>query len=352
MSKINIIYLLPELKNASGGAKVIYNHSLILNDCNQKLRSKVLHLKKSFIYKLETSLSKKIKIFKQNVSGWNAQKMIVSKNFLPGKNWYDKTINLGDKLNFNFKEDFIIIPEIWAHFANDLKLHEKKIKYSIFVQGSFHMTSSDDFKRIKIAYENAEFIITTSAYSLDFIKSIFPKIKNKILKINLAVKVNAASKKDLKKNYITCFPRKLPNHFHLLRFYLNDKLPSNWMLDPILSVTNSELKKRIARSKIFLSFSNFEGFGLPPLEAALSGNKVIGYDGGGGSEYWKEPIFTKIDQGEIYKFGEVILKNISNYNSNWLKNTKKQRLILQEKYSPKAEKKSLIKLSKKIITLY
>ncbi len=46
MSKINIIYLLPELKNASGGAKVIYNHSLILNDCNQKLRSKVLHLKK------------------------------------------------------------------------------------------------------------------------------------------------------------------------------------------------------------------------------------------------------------------------------------------------------------------
>ena len=44
MSKINIIYLLPELKNASGGAKVIYNHSVILNDCNQKLCSKAISI--------------------------------------------------------------------------------------------------------------------------------------------------------------------------------------------------------------------------------------------------------------------------------------------------------------------
>jgi len=352
MPKINIIYLLPELKSASGGAKVIYNHSLILNSCNKILSSKVLHLKKSFIYKLETSLSKKIKIFKQNVSGWNAKKMIVSRNFLPGKSWYDKKINLESKLNFNSEEDFIIIPEIWAHFANDLKLAERKIKYSIFVQGSFHMTSSDDFKRIKIAYENAEFIITTSAYSLDFIKSIFPKIKNKILKINLHVGINEKLSKTSKKNFITCFPRKLPNHFHLLRFYLNDKLPKNWKLDPILNVSNSELRKKIIRSKIFLSFSNFEGFGLPPLEAALLGNKIIGYDGGGGSEYWKEPIFTKIEQGENYKFGENINKNIKNYDSNWLNNTKKQRQNLIKKYSLNSEKKSLVKLSKKIIKLY
>ena len=52
-------------------------------------------------------------------------------------------------------------------------------------------------------------------------------------------------------------------------------------------------------SEIFLSFSNLEGIGIPPVEAALSGNKVIGYTGGGGIEYWKEPIFTKIENGEI-----------------------------------------------------
>ena len=84
----------------------------------------------------------------------------------------------------------------------------------------------------------------------------------------------------------------------------------------------------------------------------MLGNKVIGYDGGGGSEYWKEPIFTKIEQGEIYKFGEKIIKTINNYDSNWLKKTKKQRLILKKKYSLYSEKISLIKLSKKISRLY
>ena len=66
----------------------------------------------------------------------------------------------------------------------------------------------------------------------------------------------------------------------------------------------------------------------------------------------KEPIFTKIEQGEIYKFGEKIIKNIKNYDSNWLNNTKKQRQNLIKKYSLNSEKKSLVKLSKKIIKLY
>ena len=53
-----IIYLLPELKGASGGAKVIYNHSIILNNLKKNLSSNVIHLKKKLSYKLETSLIK------------------------------------------------------------------------------------------------------------------------------------------------------------------------------------------------------------------------------------------------------------------------------------------------------
>ena len=51
MDKVNIIYLLPEMKGASGGAKVIYNHSLILNNLNKNISSKVIFLKKNFLYK-------------------------------------------------------------------------------------------------------------------------------------------------------------------------------------------------------------------------------------------------------------------------------------------------------------
>jgi hypothetical protein len=351
MSKIKVIYLLPELKGASGGAKVIYNHSLLLSRINKNIDSQIIHLKKKFIYKLELSLAKRVKFFNKNLVGWNAKKMKINKNFTPNKNWFSKKIKLSKDLNFDPKNNFIIIPEIWAHFAEDLDLKKRKIKYSIFVQGSYHMNSCENFEKIKLSYEKAEFIVTTSEYSFNFIKSLFPKCKHKILKINLSIN-DYKTKKFKKINLITSMPRKLPAHLHLLLFYLKKKLPINWKLEILENISKNELKKKLLKSKIFLSFSHFEGLGLPPLEAALAGNKVIGYDGGGGKEYWKDPIFTRINYGEIYEFGEKVLKFINEYNSSWIKKTYKQRLFLSKKYSLNSEKKYLSLLCDKIIKLY
>ena len=126
ISKINIIYLLPELKGAAGGAKVIYNHSLILNNTNNKIQSSILHIKKKLTYKLELSISKRVKFFNKNLSGWDGKKMKISTNFLPDKSWYDKNIKSAKNLNFTKNKDFLIIPEILAHFAEDLELKKKK----------------------------------------------------------------------------------------------------------------------------------------------------------------------------------------------------------------------------------
>ena len=67
MKKFNIIYLLPEMKGASGGAKVIYNHSSILNQVDKRISSKIVHLKKKFSYKLELSLAKKLNFLRKDI---------------------------------------------------------------------------------------------------------------------------------------------------------------------------------------------------------------------------------------------------------------------------------------------
>ena len=334
------------MKGASGGAKVIYDHSLILNKVNKDVSSKIIYLKKNFLYKLQLSLSKRIKFFKKNYSGWDGSKMKISKKFKPDKNWYNnETIN-GDNLNFNKTKDFIIIPEIWAHFATDLKLIEKKINYAIFVQGFYHMNSTNNFLNLKKSYENAKLIITTSKYSVSYLQNLFPKIRNRIFKINLSVDSNKFIIKK-KKNLITYMPRKLPAHSELLIFYLRSFLPKNWKISPLVNITEKKLIKTLSMSKIFLSFSNFEGMGIPPIEAALSGNKVIGYVGGGGSEYWKKPIFTKVENGEIEDFAKKIISGIKFYKTvAGLNDTKKKRLLLSNYYSKKSEKESLILLSR------
>ena len=351
MEKVNIIYLLPEMKEASGGAKVIYNHSLILNSVNKNINSKIIHLKKNFLYKLEQSLSKRIKLFDKKYSGWDGKKMKISDKYKPKKDWHDKKILVNDNINFDKKKDVIIIPEIWADFAIDLKLAEKGINYAIFVQGFFHMNSTNNFVNLKKSYENAKLIITTSKYSISYLRTMFPNIKHKILKINLSID-NKKFRIKKKLNLITYMPRKLPSHSDLLLFYLKNLLPKNWKILPLRNVTEKKLIKTLSNSKIFLSFSNFEGLGIPPIEAALSGNKVIGYVGGGGSEYWKKPIFTKVENGEIEDFAKKVISNINSYKTSWIKDTKKNRLLLSECYSKKLEKASLIFLSNKILKFF
>ena len=119
-----------------------------------------MHLKKKLSYKFELSLAKRIKSLNNELGGWNGKKMKVSNNFLPNNKWHNNKIKLIKSLKFNKDKDFLIIPEIFAHFAEELELKKKGIKYGIFVQGSFHMSSSENFNKIKFSYENADIILS------------------------------------------------------------------------------------------------------------------------------------------------------------------------------------------------
>ena len=95
-------------------------------------------------------------------------------------------------------------------------------------------------------------------------------------------------------------------------------------------------------TKIFLAFSNLEGLPLPPVEAAIAGNFVIGYTGEGGKEYWKKPIFTEIYSGDINNFVKKILKIVSEKNINSNKRTKQHKNIIKN-FSKQNEIKHILK---------
>ena len=147
-------------------------------------------------------------------------------------------------------------------------------------------------------------------------------------------------------------PRKLPDHFHILSSFLFNKLSKKWKMESLANLDEKNLFKKLCKSKIFLSFSYAEGFGMPPIEAALAGNKVIGYTGGGGKEYWNKPIFHEIQNGDIKKFSETILSSIKNFPKDWNTKSSKQRKKIVIKYSETNEKKLINKLINKISSYY
>ena len=70
---------------------------------------------------------------------------------------------------------------------------------------------------------------------------------------------------------------------------------------------------------------------MPPIEAALAGNKIIGYTGEGGKEIWKKPLFTEIKNGNILDFVNEIIINIK--KKHHLKKINLQRKMLAKKFS-------------------
>lgn len=339
---MNIIYFNTTEKRPSGGSKIIYRHSDIINNLGVKeIKSEVLHIKKSKISKFKTSIKKIFKI-QQIESGWKFSDICIAKNYK--SKWVNYNIKIRNKFNFDKKNDFIILPEIWAHFAEDF-LIKQNIKYGIFVQNGYAMNYTSNKKKLINAYRNAEFILSYSKDISQCVKVAFNTNSSKIIKTNISINTD---QKFNKKNIITYMPRKLPSHSNNLLFFLQPNLPKNWIIKPIDQLNQEQTFDCLKKSRIFLSFSNMEGLGMPPLEAAILGNKVIGYTGQGGTEYWKKPLFEKIENGNIIKFYKTILKNINQINNKWLKKTSNERKILIKKYSPHQEKAKILKMVKLI----
>ena len=141
-------------------------------------------------------------------------------------------------------------------------------------------------------------------------------------------------------------PRKLPVHSDNLIFFLKNNLPKSWRIKALHNLGEKDVYNNLLKSKIFLSFSNMEGLGMPPIEAAIAGNKVIGYTGRGGTEYWKKPIFTEIPHGNISKFINEILNNIN--KKNLAKKLYSSRKKIIKKYSSQQEQKHLLNMINRI----
>jgi len=346
-SQINIIYLNISEKGPSGGGKIIYRHSELINKLENKFTSQVLHIKKKKYKKWSNSLNKILNINKRKYYGWNFNDITVSKNF--NTSWYNGNINIKNDFSFNEKSDFVIIPEIFAHLANDL-LHENHISYAIFVQNGYCLNPTNDYAALYKAYRNAKFILSYSKDITRCTKLAFPFCKNKILDTKYAIDKDEFDFSISKTNTITYMPRKLPEHSEHLLFFLKKQLPKSWKIKSIHNLEQKDVYNNLLKSKIFLAFSKLEGLPLPPVEAAIAGNKVIGYTGEGGKEYWKKPIFTEIPNGDFSKFVYEILKFIKKGESAKKFYAARKRLI--KNFSPDLEVKKIKMMLNQINTFF
>lgn len=278
--RLILTYLCPNAQRASGGVKVIYRH---VSQINQMQLDGV-----------------KAQIFHPKELGFRCDLPFDDLAFKEG-------------FSFNKNNEVLVIHEMWA--AREARIaRDKGIRYIIQVQNGYEIFRKATMASVYPAYEHAELITCVSDDIYACLVFLFPEFKQKIVRLHLSVESDVFKPAGLKQNLITYMPRKLEKHSRLVVNYLARKLPDNWSLLPIQNMSQSEVAQALAKSRIFLSFSELEGLGLPPLEAALAGNLVIGYTGQAGKEYWLENQFHEVHCGDIRQFATLTLDKINDFD--------------------------------------
>ena len=125
-------------------------------------------------------------------------------------------------------------------------------------------------------------------------------------------------------------------------FFLRKHISRKWKIKKIDKLKEKKVFDLLLQSKIFLSFTQSEGLGMPPIEAAIAGNKVIGYTGEGGKEIWHKPIFTEIPHGNAKKFVQEILKSTKEKLPKKIFNNQRKKII--SRFSVENERSNIIKM--------
>lgn len=100
---------------------------------------------------------------------------------------------------------------------------------------------------------------------------------------------------------------------HILR--ARDAL-AGWELVPIDGLSESETARMLRTCAVFLSFSDREGFGLPPAEAMASGCYVIGYTGLAGREFFDPRYCVQVPENDLLAYAIAVETTLRDYASD------------------------------------
>lgn len=89
-----------------------------------------------------------------------------------------------------------------------------------------------------------------------------------------------------------------------------------WELVPIRGMTEAQVGETLRSCPIFLSFSERDGFGLPPAEAMASGCYVIGYTGQGGDEFFDPSYSAPIPDSALLDYARAVEDAVAAYDAD------------------------------------
>ena len=187
-------------------------------------------------------------------------------------------------------------------------------------------------------------VVNVSAYGERFLKFAYPSLHTYV--VPNSVDLTLFKYVPEKKKQIAFMPRKLREDLLQVLTLLSARgALAGWQLCPIEGVYPPRAAEMMQESAVFLSTLMQEGFGLPPLEAALCGCVVVGYTGFAAAEFMDPQYCFPVPERDVLAFAqtlEQVLRALDADPTCYRARGEVYAASLRERYSPEEQKRTLL----------
>jgi glycosyltransferase involved in cell wall biosynthesis len=147
--------------------------------------------------------------------------------------------------------------------------------------------------------------VTVSEHNQEYLKFAFPELS--VCRVFNGVDEALFHPGGQKERRIAFMPRKMQEDLAEVFNILSARTTlDGWTLSPIDGMSERQVAEEMRRCLVYLSTCHREGFGLPPLEAGMSGCLVIGYTGAAAGEYMDSQHCYPVAQQDTLGFARQI----------------------------------------------
>ena len=241
--------------------------------------------------------------------------------------------------------DVLVVPEISVTSVAELSPGTPMVVLNQNPYLTFHNAGLPPTRPPAVLPDNVVSIVTASEDACDYLGLTFPGTR--IERVHYGIDTRLFAPPDApKERAIAYMPRRrLVDIVQVLRILERRGVLDGWRLYPIDGLTREGAAEVIRRSALFLSFSEREGFGLPPLEAMAAGCVVIGFDGGGGREYLRPETSFPIENGAIADFVRTVEHVIQEWNGGerFTARIERASAMIASEYSPARQRQDVVR---------